>query len=147
MARKPFLSLDGFEELLARLDKAGASLDRIADDCARGAAEECRQSLVAEMRRAKVDADIIRAMPAPRIEREGNRWAVQVGFFKDHYDPREPSEAYKAIFLNYGTPHRTEAKGQIKARGFVKKAKRKAAKAVKARQEKALRDMLGEVEG
>lgn len=144
MARKPFVTLDGFEELVARLTKAGRSADAIAGRCAEAAAGVCHQALVDEMRRAQVDGGLIDDMPKPDIEREGNKWHVRVGFRKDEsYDPDDPAPAYKAIFLNYGTPHRQET-GQVKARGFVKKARKRSRKGVKEAEEAAFARMLEE---
>lgn len=144
MARKPILSLDGFDELLAKIQKAGGTIDQAADTCARKAADIADQNLRQAMQTAKVDSDLISKMPKPSVEKEANSWHVKVGYVKENrMDPDNLSEAYKVILLNYGTPHRTESKGQVKKKLFVRKAKRKSTAAIKKMEEETLNNMLG----
>lgn len=77
---------------------------------------------------------------------KGNRFACKVGWRVPAYDPKNPSVAHKAIFLNYGTPHRyTEGgadRGFVDGKGFIGRAKKKARPKIKKEQEAALREIL-----
>lgn len=144
MARKPPISLDGFDELIDKLAKAGKDVDSIADDCAKRSAEIADANLRKQMVSAgEAVAGMIPDLPVPSVEREGNSWYVKVGFdMPDRLDPKNPSEGHKAVFLNYGTPHRTERKGQVDARKFVTKARRKSVREIKKAEEQALAKMV-----
>lgn len=144
MARKQAVSLNGFDEMIKALEKAGKDIDAIASDCARRTAEIADANLRDQMRKSGVPNDLINDMPLPKVEHDGNAFYVQVGYEKDRYDPANPSETYKAVFLNYGTPHRSPDRGQLKKKGFVSKAKRKSVKEIKKAEEQALTEMLKE---
>ena len=66
---------------------------------------------------------------------------VQVGWEMGEYNPQNLSEGFKALFLNFGTPHRSKH-GKVKARGFITRAKKKSKKNIKAAQENALNEIL-----
>lgn len=144
MARKPPISLDGFDELIAKLTKAGKDIDSIADDCAKRSAEIADANLRRQMSSAgETVAGMIPYLPEPSVERDGNSWYVKVGFeMPASLDPKNPSEGHKAVFLNYGTPHRTEKKGQVGAKKFVTKARRKSVREIKKAEEQALTKMV-----
>ena len=94
------------------------------------------------MEKSDVPADLINRMPSPKIEKEANRIVARVGYEKGSYDPKNLSDGFKIIFLNYGTPKRTKH-GKITARGFIARAKKKAATKIKKQQEDTLNDILG----
>lgn len=142
MASKAILQLKGFEELFEQIQKAGGSIDRAADSCLRQSANIMQAELKAQMQAAGVDADLINAMPQPQIEVKGNRYGASVGYPKGSYDPSAPSDGYKVVFLNYGTPRRTKH-GKVKARGFIEKAKKKARPQIKKQQQETLEKILG----
>lgn len=129
------MSLNGFDELISRIQKSGGSIDQAADACARKAAEAQQAHLKAQMQRVKADPGLVAAMPEPTIERNGNAWFVHVGYKKGNYDPKNLTEGYKAVFLNYGTP-------RVKPRRFVAAAKKKARPAIKQAEQEALESML-----
>lgn len=140
MARKPALSLTGFDDLLARIERAGGTIDQAADACAREAARVQQSHLRAQMQRKKASSSLVSRLPEPEIERDGNVWRVRVGYKKGAYDPKDLSDGYKAVFLNYGTP-------RVKPRKFVEAAKRRARPEIKEAEERALSDMLRGLEG
>jgi hypothetical protein len=83
-------------------------------------------------------------MPPPQIIVEGNTYRAEVGYKKGSYDPSNPSDGYKVVFLNYGTPRRT-MHGKVKARGFILNAKKKASPQIKKAQKATLEKILGRV--
>lgn len=135
------LKLDGFEELLKEIEKAGGSINGATKKCMEQSASIMDSELKAQMSSSGVDNRLIFAMPPPEIETSGNRITARVGYKKGAYDPQNPSDGYLVVFLNYGTPNRTKH-GKIIARGFIQRAKKKANKLIKAEQEKTLKEIL-----
>ena len=135
------LKLEGFEDLLKQIEKAGGSINAATKKCMEKSAPIMENELKDQMRLAGVDSRLIAAMPAYEIEESGNRVTARVGYKKGAYDPKNPSDGYLVVFLNYGTPNRSKH-GQIRARGFIQKAKRKAKKLIVAEQEKTLKEIL-----
>ena len=135
------LNLNGFDELLSKIEKAGGSIDSAVTTCLKNSASIMEAELKAQMSNAGVDGGLINSMPAPQIEQEGNKITARVGYKKGAYNPRDPSDGYKVVFLNFGTPHRSKH-GKVKARGFIAKAKKNAKKQIKKQQEQTLNEIL-----
>lgn len=135
------LQLDGFDELLKKIETAGGSIDAAAETCLKKSANIMEAELKAQMSKADVDAALINRMPAPTIEKDGNRMTARVGYKKGAYNPRNISDGFKIVFLNFGTPRRKKH-GKIKARGFIAKAKKKAKPQIKRQQETTLNEIL-----
>ncbi len=141
MASKAILRLDGFDDLLKAIEKAGGSIDKSAHSCLVESAHIMQNELKAQMQAAGVDGNLISSMPPPTIEAKGNRYRAEVGYKKGNYDPSNPSDGYKVVFLNYGTPRRT-MHGKVAARGFIQKAKKKARPKIKKAQQETLNEIL-----
>lgn len=141
------LKLTGFDELFTKIEKAGGTIDGAAKICLQKSANIMHDELKKEMSDANVDGDLINRMPPPELESEGNTHTARVGYKKGAYDPHNPSDGYKVVFLNYGTPNRSEhgkiEKGGKVKLGFIKRAKSKADKKIKQVQEETLKDILG----
>lgn len=135
------LKLTGFDEILKDIEKAGGSINGATRECMVKSADIMQNELKSEMRAADIDSDLIESMPQYDLESSGNRITARVGFKKGAYDPKNPSEGYKAVFLNYGTPRRSKH-GKVRARGYILKAKRNAKRKIKAEQEKTLKEIL-----
>lgn len=140
------LKLDGFDELFSQIEKTGGTIDHAAKSCITQSAHIMHDELKTQMQAANVDSGLINRMPPPEIENEGNRYTARVGYKKGAYDENNPSDGYKVIFLNYGTPNRSahgkiENGGKVKL-GFIKRAKDKANKKIKKQQEETLKDIL-----
>ena len=142
MASKSMLQLKGFSALLESIQKAGGSIDQAADSCVRQSAQIMQSELEAQMQAAGVDSDLINSMPPPQITVDGNNYGAAVGYKKGNFDPSNPSDGYKVVFLNYGTPRRTKH-GKVAARGFIQKAKKKARPQIKKAQKETLDKILG----
>jgi hypothetical protein len=142
MASKAILQLKGFDDLLEQTQKAGGSIDAAADSCLRQSANIMQTELKAQMQAAGVESGLINAMPPPQIEVKNNRYSAAVGYTKGNFDPRDPSDGYKVVFLNYGTPRRT-MHGKVAARGFIQAAKKKARPKIKRAQQETFNKILG----
>lgn len=141
--RQPFISLtiNGFDEILKEIEKAGGSINGAVDSCMRESAKIQKAELVSTMQKKKIDKGLIGRMPEPEIEWDGNVCTARVGYKKGKYDPKNLSDGYKALFLNYGTPRRKKH-GHVKARGFIKAAKKKAQPSIKKKQAETLEEIL-----
>lgn len=139
------LQLNGFDDLLKKIEKAGGSIDSAAASCLQKSASIMEDELKAQMSKANVDSGLINRMPAPSIEKDGNRTTARVGYKKGAYNPQNPSDGYEVIFINYGTPRRQPT--QIKARGFIANAKKKARPQIKKQQETTLKEILRGLNG
>lgn len=135
------LKLEGFDELLKDIEKAGGSINSATRECLVKSAVILQNELVVKMQAADVDGDLIKAMDQYEIETHANRYKARVGYKKGAYDPHNLSAGYKVVFLNYGTPRRKEH-GQIEARGFIQKAKKAANRKIKKQQEETLQEIL-----
>jgi hypothetical protein len=144
MSSKAVLQLKGFDDLLEKIQKAGGSVDAAADSCLRQSAQIMESELKAQMQAAGVDGDLINRMPPPKITVKNNRYSAAVGYEKGEFDPRDPSDGHKVVFLNYGTPRRT-MHGKVAARGFIQAAKKKARPRIKKAQQETLEKILGRV--
>lgn len=136
----------GFDELLNNIQEAGGSIDKAVDSCMKQSAQTMQAELKSQMKASNVDSGLIARMPQPKIKKDGNRVTASVGYEKGNYDANNPSDAYKVIFLNYGTPRRSKH-GKVKARGFIQNAKKSANKKIKKQQAETLNKILGRVKG
>jgi hypothetical protein len=138
------LKLEGFENLITQIQQAGGTIDRAAEGALKQSAHIMHSELKNQMTSAGVDSDLIARMPPPEIEQNGNAYIARVGYKKGAYNPEDPSDGYKVVFLNYGTPKRSKH-GIVTARGFIDEAQRKAKKNIKKAQKEALEKILERV--
>ena len=136
------LKLEGFDDLLTQIEKAGGTIDGAATKCLKKSADIMHNELTAQMTAANVDSGLINRMPPPEVEIDGNRYNARVGYKKDAYNPDNPSDAYKVIFDNYGTPRRSKH-GKQPAKGFIQKAKKKAKTKINKEQKETLNEIIG----
>lgn len=137
------LQLEGFDDLLSKINKAGGSINKSVDTCVRKSANIVDSELRIQMQKVKADSpdhDLIKNMPNPEISWEGNKCTAKIGYKLGNYNSDNLTEGFKALFLNYGTPRRKPSKES--ARMFIKKTKSKAASLVKKEQENTLKEIL-----
>ena len=140
------LKLDGFDDLFEQIKKAGGTVDAAAKECLQTSAQIMQSELKSQMQTSGVDSGLISQMPPPEIERDGNRYTARVGYKKGNYNPDNPSDGYKVVFLNYGTPKRSKH-GKVAARGFIQRAKKKASPKIKKAQQETLNKIIGGLNG
>lgn len=139
--KKSFISitLNGFDELLKKIEDAGGSIQKAVDSGIHKGAQIQDTELRAQMRKKRVDSGLVNRMPPPEIEWDGDTCIARVGYTKGDYNPQAISDAYKAVFINYGTP-------RIAPREFINAAKRKAKPQIKKAQEEVLNKILARLE-
>lgn len=140
------LKLDSFDDLFKEIEKAGGTVDVAAKSCLQKSANIMHNELKKQMQQSNVDSDLINRMPPPEIEVNANRYTARVGYKKGDYNPADPSDGYKVVFANYGTPRRSKH-GKQPAKGFIQRAKKKARPQIKKAQEETLNGILGGLKG
>lgn len=136
------LKLDGFSEMIKQIEKANGNADRIVESVMRESAKIVEGDLKRELIATGDDSEGLAArMPAPDVTMQHGVCRASVGWEKGAYDPNNLSDGYKVVMLNYGTPNR-EKHGKVKARGFIRKAKRKATPKVKEQQAQAFKKIV-----
>ena len=135
------LKLDGFNELIKEVEKASGNVDSATKKCVEKGAGILQDELKSKMQTTGVDSGLISRMPAPEVESDYGLYTARVGYKKGAYNPKNLSDGYKAVFLNYGTPSRKKH-GQVKARKFISKAKSAARRKIKSDQEKTFKEIL-----
>ena len=143
------LKLEGFDDLLKEIEKAEGSIEAATESAMRLSAHIMQTELKNQMAKSNVDKSLIARMPPFEIEKDFGRIMARVGYKKGGYDPDNLSDGYKVVFLNYGTPYRTEHGkildksdgGRIKL-GFIRRAKTAAKRKIKKQQEEALNKIL-----
>ena len=142
------LSLD-FDSLLNKIKNAGGDIEAATWNAARAGGRVYYNTLVEECKRSNVPDHLINKIRFNCLrDSSGNRFAVVVGWYMDAYDPANPADGYKVVFLNYGTPRRESSKGNrgyITGRGFIGRAKKKAQKPIKQAQREFLNKVLGDL--
>lgn len=153
-----------FDGMLEAIKDAGGDMNKAAMRAAEECAKTAHDELVTECNASGVPASITGAIQhSVNVTSGGNRYEIEAGWKKGDYDPANPSVAYKAIFLNYGTPKgprqvqkkthvlykgswvTTLNRGQIVGRGFIDRAQKSMKKKVKKVQKEALQEMLKEL--
>lgn len=133
------IEFKGFDDMIDRLKKAGVDAKPVVDKAVKNAANIQLEHLRHEMIATGVAADLVGRADAS-VEWDGERCKAYVGYKKGAYDPQNPSDGYKAIFINYGTP-------RIKPREYLEPAMKSAQKAITRETKKALNQILEEVGG
>lgn len=138
------LDLSGFSEILKEIEKAEKTLDRAAEECLNKVIDLSEDALQRETMKVTDSPHLVKAIvktPA-KWPKSGYGDVVTggVGWKKGSYDPKNPSEGYKAVFLNYGTPRRKRS--QIKGRLFIQKAKKVISQKTGSIYEQTLNDIL-----
>lgn len=139
------LQLNGFDDLLKEIQKAEGNVQKATEKCLRKSADIMQETLRAEMQKSNVDSGLINNMPPPVIENDHGLITARVGYKKGAYDPTNLTDAYKVVFVNYGTPYRSKhgkILGKTVKRGFIQRAKRKAKKPIQQQQEATLKEIL-----
>ena len=157
---KSFMELNysGFDDFLEKIKEMGKDVDKAAEKATKANSQTALTCLVHEARKSGVPEDIIRtAHIKTDMNRSHGYYHAEVGWDKGAYDPKNPSDAYKVIFMNYGTVRRKTRQGynrgavpapnsKIKPL-FIKRAKAKAKRVIRKEQQELLDSIIRHYKG
>lgn len=135
------LNITGFENLLEQIQQADGNINSATEQALNESAAVVAEELRSAATSAGVPASVVNAIKQDAAKWNGNKCSVSVGWKLGTFDPRNPSQGYKALFANYGTPHRQEH-GKVKGQFFITDAKKRASKRVKKIQKQTLENIL-----
>lgn len=135
------LKMDGFSDLLNEIKLAEGNVEKSVMKCQTKSATILEDNLKREANKSNVPSRLTNSMQPATVKNENGIITAEVGWKKGAYNPKNLSDGYKIVFLNYGTPRRKKH-GKIEARGFIQRAKKKAKKPIQTQQEQTLKDIL-----
>lgn len=149
---KVTLTLKGFDALLEQIQEANGSIKAATERALESSAKLISQDIKAGATARNIPTA---SMIDPKTEWNGNRASIKAGFELGSYDPRNPSDGYKALFIEYGLPadggNRTtkagKNRGRVTANPFIRPALTQNKKNVQAAQRKALERILKNLGG
>lgn len=137
---KSVLTLKGFDKLLQQIQEAGADVDKAVVKAMEESVDIVYSDLQEEAHAVGVPDSVTQAIKKDPVKSDGNYISGAVGWKLGQYNPRNLSQGYKAVFMNYGAVRKN--RGTIAARGFIAAAKEKSKKNVKAVQRKTFNEII-----
>lgn len=156
------LDLKGFSKMLEELQRAGGNVNQAAQRAIDESAKIVESELKAACDSSGVPASVSSEIRT-KTEGSGNRYSAEIGWELGTYNPQNLSAGYKAIFMNYGTGHRSirqeklraqiggqfrtlgQNRGQMTALQFIAAGKKASKPKVKKIQKQLLDDVLKEL--
>lgn len=142
------VTLNGFEEMLERIEKASGNAEKYARQVVKKSAAIVENELKAECTRQNIPDSIINGI-STEITNGATYAEAQVGWKLGSYDQRKPAIGYLAVFLNYGSERRNTKRGLNRGRligkKFIATAKKKTDKKVQALQKQMLEEIMKEL--
>lgn len=155
MASKVKLQLNGFNEMLEKVQAAGGNVDKAARSCMEKSIKVLESNLITEAQASGAETSTV----FHSVESNGNRVSAETGWKLGEYNSANPSEGYQAMFVEFGTgKHSARGKGKDRhtaaghnrgstaPRPFINKARKKSAKQIRAIQKEALQNIVKELE-
>lgn len=140
--------------MLAKIQDAGGDVDKAASVCVEKSVRILESNLIKEATASGAETTTV----SHSVTREGNRVAAETGWKLGAYDSDNPSEGYRAMFVEYGTgkhskrstgkDRQTKAgadRGSTEPRPFLDKARKKSAKQIRAIQNETLHNIVKEL--
>ena len=149
------LTTKGFEEMLEAVEKAGGNVDKAARQCAEKSVVILESNLIREAQASGAETSTV----SHSVTAKGNIITAETGWELGSYDSSNPSEGYKAMFVEFGTGrHSARGKGKDREtaaghnrgstapRPFLAQARKKSAKQIHAIQRETLQNIVKELE-
>ncbi len=144
MGKASVLEIKGFEKLLEKVQQAEGDIESVTTKVANEGVDIMYSDLKNAANAAGVPSSVSNEITKEKASWNGNVCSAGVGWKLGSFNPDKPSQGYKAIFLNYGTPRRSKH-GQVQGRFFITSAKKSSKKKVKKAQENALKEITGDL--
>lgn len=150
------LQVKGFEDMLARVQKANGDIDKAARECMEKSARILESNLRREAEASGAEtSEIVRTVTSSKLKVN-----AEVGWKLGSYDSNNPSQGYKAMFVEFGTgkhsgrsagkDRQTKAganRGSTEPHPFMHNARKKSKKPIHAVQAETLHNIVKELEG
>ena len=150
------LQVKGFEDMLARVQKANGDIDKAARECMEKSARILESNLRREAEASGAEtSEIVRTVESSKLKIK-----AEVGWKLGEYDSNNPSQGYRAMFREFGTgkhsgrsagkDRQTAAgynRGSTEPRPFMATARKKSKKPIHAVQAETLHNIVKELEG
>lgn len=150
------LKVNGFDEMLERVQRAGGNVDKAARECMEKSVRVLESNLKSEAEASGAPTSTV----SHSVTSSGNIVSGETGWKLGEYDSNNPSEGYQAMFREFGTgKHSARSKGKdretaagqnrgsTEPRPFLAKARKKSVKPIRAIQEETLQNIVKELEG
>lgn len=144
MSKTSVLQVKGFESLLDKVKTAQGDIVSATTKLANESVDIIYDDLKSSAAAAGVPKSVTDEIKKERAAWQGNICSAGVGWKLGSFDSNNPSQGYKAIFLNYGTPRRSRH-GKIQGRFFITRAKKISKRKVKKAQEETVNKIIGEL--
>lgn len=152
MAQKPILQINGFDEMIKKLESTSKAAERIGKQTAQDCGEILKAEIVNQAKSAGLPDKLVNQLQEDfEAERSSGKFRYLVGWRKVERNSGAPlTDSEKVIVANYGTPERfTRAgasRGEMPKLNFLKKAKSKAKLKIKKRIESGYAELNKELE-
>lgn len=144
------LQVKGFDDMLAEIQRAGGNIDAAAINCMEKSVAILEDNLKKEAQASGAETTTV----MHSVTVNGNRIAAETGWQLGNYDSANPSEGYRAMFVEFGTgkssarskgkDRQTAAglnRGSTAPRPFMAKARKKSGKAIRDIQQETLQNI------
>jgi len=101
---KAKFQITGLEDYIAQLKKVGANIDEVVAEAIRESAKPIEDDIRKWAEEHKRTGAVLRGVWTTPIESDGRKFYVEVGISGNEMDDQLKSEAWHAVFLEYGTP-------------------------------------------
>lgn len=152
MASKPILQINGFDEMIKKLESTSKAAERIGKKTAQECGEILKSEIVSEASSAGLPAHLVNQIKEDfDAEQASGKFRYLVGWHKEEHKSGEPlTDSEKIIVKNYGTPERVTlsgaSRGKMPKLNFLKRAKTKAKPKIKKRIESGFAELNKELE-
>lgn len=149
------LKLKGFDDMLDAVKRAGGDIDNAARVCMEKSVSVLEEYLIDEAQESGAETTEI----FHQVQSSGNRVSAETGWHLGNYDSNNPSEGFRAMFIEFGTgKHSARSKGKDRQtaagynRGstephpFMEQARKRAVKPVRTIQQETLQSIVKELE-
>lgn len=96
--------ITGLEQYLENLKKAGANIDEVVAEAIQESAKPIEADIKKWAEKHKRTGAVLRGVWTTPLKRDGDKFFVEVGISGNEMDDELKSEAWHAVFLEYGTP-------------------------------------------
>lgn len=150
------LQVKGFDEMLDAIKRAGGDVDKAAKVCMEKSIQVLESNLISEAKASGAETSTV----FHKVTSNGNMVAAETGWKLGEYDSNNPSEGYRAMFIEFGTGKSSERgkgkdrqtaagynRGSTAPRPFLAQARKKSVKAIRAVQQETLQNITKELDG